>query len=112
MNSKIAIPTENGVLTPHFGHAPEFTIVDIENGEVASTRVISAPAHEPGVLPTLLADLEVTDVIVGGIGSQAIALFEANGVRVCPGAPSLPVETIVGAFIKGDLDLKGNSCDH
>lgn len=112
MTTRIAIPTENGMMPSHFGHAPQFTIVDAVGGTVTTSRVVSSPPHEPGAIPTLLCDLEVTDVIAGSIGEKAIAIFEGNGIRVSAGAPSLPVTTLVEGFLKGTLEFRDNRCDH
>ena len=38
---KIAISTDNGQVSAHFGRCPEFTVVEIENGKVLSKEVIA-----------------------------------------------------------------------
>ena len=44
-NQKIAIPTNEGQLWPHFGKAPQVTIVTVEDGQVRETVVKQAPEH-------------------------------------------------------------------
>ncbi|MCL6520598.1 MAG: NifB/NifX family molybdenum-iron cluster-binding protein [Armatimonadetes bacterium] len=111
---KIAIPTANGLLCPHFGHTDEFTIVDVDpkNNEIVNTQTIPAPEHEPGLLPRWLHEMGVTVVIAGGMGVRAQSLFSQNGIRVCVGAPvALPAD-IVAAYLDGTLETGANPCDH
>ena len=48
---KIAIPTADGVLCPHFGHCQHFTIVEIdpESKSIIKSEAMTPPPHEPGV---------------------------------------------------------------
>ena len=98
---KIAIPTSNGLLCPHFGHCDEFTIVDV-----------NAPEHEPGLLPRWLHEKGATVIIAGGMGARAQDLFAQNGVEVCVGAPVVSPAEIVAAYLNGTLETGSNLCDH
>jgi ATP-binding protein involved in chromosome partitioning len=110
---KIAIPTENGVLCPHFGHCELFTIIDVDpqSKEIERTETLSPPPHERGVLPAWLNGLGCTHIIAGGMGGRAIALFQQNGVEVVYGAPSQKPEDLVLAFLNGQLETSSNLCD-
>lgn len=111
---KIAIPTSNGLLCPHFGHCEEFTIVtvDTDSSTITGVQTLAAPAHEPGVLPRWLREKGADVVIAGGIGARAQALFAQNGIQVCVGAPSAPPADIVAAYLDGTLETGANLCDH
>jgi len=111
---RIAVPTANGLLCPHFGHCDEFTIVDVnpDTEEITNTHTIPAPDHEPGLLPKLLHEMEVTVIIAGGMGNRAQALFAQKGIKVCVGAPVAPPKDIVAAYLAGTLETGANLCDH
>ena len=109
---RIAVPTANGVLCPHFGHCQEFTLIDVdtENKRIMETKKIVPPPHEPGVLPQWLHQLGCNLVIAGGMGGRAISLFESNGIMVVCGAPSNKPEDIVMEYLEGQLMTGGNMC--
>lgn len=112
MKQKIAIPTNNDVLNPHFGHCKEFTLIDVEEKEIKHVEVIDAPPHEPGLLPPFLAKQGVTDVIAGGMGQQAITLFNEQGVNVLVGAPQQSSQEIVKGYLSGYMRFTENNCTH
>ncbi|HPU69655.1 MAG TPA: NifB/NifX family molybdenum-iron cluster-binding protein, partial [Acetomicrobium flavidum] len=35
----------------HFGHAPEFRLVEIDGNRVVKKEIYTNPGHAPGVLP-------------------------------------------------------------
>jgi ATP-binding protein involved in chromosome partitioning len=110
---KIAVPTENGVLCPHFGHCRSFAIleVDTEKKEIMNSETLIPPQHEPGVLPLWLSRMGCNLVIVGGMGGRAMSIFGDNGIGVICGAPAQPPEDIVAAYLNGELITGGNVCD-
>lgn len=114
MNQKIAIPTSQGLLCPHFGHCDEFTLidVDVEKNEIIATETIEAPEHEPGLLPRWLHERGANLIIAGGMGARAQGLFAQNGVNVIIGAPSIAPGEIVKSYLSGTLQTGSNLCDH
>lgn len=112
MNKKIAIPATNGVLNAHFGHTQQLAIFELVNNQVVNESILDAPPHEPGLLPKLLSENGVTDVIAGGMGAKAIQLFQSAGVNVFIGAPQLPVRNLVDGFINKTIAYSANYCDH
>jgi len=109
---KIAIPVAEGKLTAHFGHAAEFVLIHLEDGSVKEKEMLTPPPHEPGVLPKWLGELGVDVIIAGGMGHKALDLFQANGIQVRTGAPSLSPEELVDQFLSGTLQTGENVCDH
>jgi len=109
---KIAIPTAEGLLCPHFGHCQEFTFLDVDTAEKKILNIESKvpPPHEPGVLPKWLEQHDCNLVIVGGMGQRAISLLENAGVVVVSGAPSKRPEDIVRDYLDGQLMVGGNLC--
>lgn len=111
---RFAVPTSNGLLCPHFGHCEEFTLVDVgpDSDEPVSVTKIEAPEHEPGLLPSWLADRGVSLVIAGGMGSKAQQLFAQQGVTVVTGAPQADPENVVKLYLQDELVTGDNVCDH
>ncbi len=109
---KIAIPTEDGVLCPHFGHCLAFTIVELgpDNREIIGTEIVTPPPHERGVIPAWLSQLGCTHVIVGGIGHRAVAILEQDGVQVISGVGSVTPQDAVRGWLDGCLDSDDNPC--
>lgn len=111
---RIAIPTTNGILSAHFGHCEQFTVIDVneETKKITNVEAFDPPAHEPGVLPRWLGGLCVNLVIAGGMGQRAQMLFNEAGVEVMVGAPSENPEKVVGDYLAGVLETGTNVCDH
>ncbi|MGB9755371.1 MAG: NifB/NifX family molybdenum-iron cluster-binding protein [Desulfurella sp.] len=112
MKKKIAIPLEGNVLSAHFGRCQAFAFVEVENNEIKNITVLNPPEHQPGTFPRFVAAHGATDVIGGGMGPQAISLFNEAGVNVFIGAPVDTPENLVNAFLNGTLQLSANYCDH
>jgi Mrp family chromosome partitioning ATPase/predicted Fe-Mo cluster-binding NifX family protein len=112
--TRFAVPTSNGLLCSHFGHCDEFTLVDVEmpSRRVVETTKVAAPEHEPGLLPSWLADQGAHVIIAGGMGSRAQQLFAAQGVTVITGAPAAEPGTVVEQYLAGSLVTGENVCDH
>lgn len=109
---KIAIPTENGVLSTHFGHCKNFTLIEVQENAITNKTVVEAPPHEPGLLPKWLSEKGVTEIISGGIGQKAVNLFNANSIIVHAGAPNKPATELVSDLIQNKLTTGVNACDH
>ncbi|MGB2754490.1 MAG: P-loop NTPase [Phycisphaerae bacterium] len=109
---RYAIPTADGVLAMHFGHADSFTFVDVADGRITDVRSATPPAHAPGVLPAWLKENGVDIIIAGGMGSRARDLFTRNGIAVVVGAPSTAAEALVNQHLAGTLKTGDNVCDH
>ena len=72
---KIAISTDNGNVSAHFGRCPEFTILEIDECKILKRDIIQNPGHHPGFLPGFLEEMGVNVVIAGGAGQRAQMLF-------------------------------------
>lgn len=111
---KIAIPTNGGNLNSHFGHASIFTFVEVDEktNKIEKQYEVTAPKHEPGVLPRFLRDEKVDVIITGGMGGQAQSLLEGYGVKVVLGVDPKGVSEIVKEYLDGSLTGGSNACDH
>ena len=95
MKQRIAIPTANGNLFPHFGKAPQVTIFDVADKNVANKEILTAPEHAHGAMPRFLQSLGVTDVICGGLGAGAVNMLQEMNIDIHGGEPDLEVEEVV-----------------
>jgi predicted Fe-Mo cluster-binding NifX family protein len=108
---KIAISTEGGSVSAHFGRCPSYTIVDIRDGKVVGREEIPNPGHSPGFLPGFLHEKGVETIIAGGMGPRAQGLFAEKNIRTVIGAAG-PVDEVVGLFLRGELEPGPDLCDH
>jgi len=112
MNQKIAIPTMDGALCPHFGHAPQVTVVTVTDNKVVEKVVLESPEHVHGALPRFIAAQGCTDVLCGGLGMGAVNMLNQLGIEVHGGAPALPVDQIVEMYLNGTIAYGDSSCHH
>jgi predicted Fe-Mo cluster-binding NifX family protein len=108
---KIAIATENGRVSAHFGRCPSYTVVDIEQGAVVTRAEIPNPGHRPGFLPEFLSGKGVNAVIAGGMGPRAQALFEEKNITTFIGVQG-PIEEVIGKLLENSLESGEDLCDH
>lgn len=110
---KLAIATENGNVSGHFGHCEKFTVVEIENGTVKSREEIGSAHQDCGSLPVLLGEKGVQCIITGGIGGRPMQLFAGRGIRVIAGVVG-GLDDVIKAYIAGKLEPGQNLCspDH
>ena len=107
---KVAISSENNYVSAHFGRAPEFTFVTIEDNEIINTEVHGNPGHSIGSIPRFIKENGAECLIVGGIGHRAIQFFRQYGIEIIMGVQG-PINDIINALINGTL-LGGESfCD-
>jgi predicted Fe-Mo cluster-binding NifX family protein len=110
----IAVAVAGGMVSMHFGHCDEFVLfgVNKDTKQIISTKVLSAPPHEPGVLPKWLHEKGANLIITGGMGSRAQQLFAQHDVKVVIGVKSEEPVTAVQAYLAGTLQTGTNICDH
>ncbi len=111
-NMKIAIPTADGRLFPHFGKAPQVTVFDVENQVMSHKEVLTAPEHAHGAMPRFLQGLGVTDVICGGLGAGAVNLLNQMSIAIHGGAPAEDVDKVLNDYLAGTLVYGDSTCHH
>lgn len=112
MNKRIAIPVEDGMLCEHFGHCEYFYVADLENNEIVKEENITPPEHQPGLYPAWVAGKGVSIVIAGGMGEKAKQLFRQQNIDLHVGADKKEPNELVLDFIKGNLIIGANTCNH
>lgn len=108
---KVAVATDNGMVSAHFGRCSEYTLAEVAGEQVTGTEVIANPGHEPGFLPAYLAERGVEVVICGGAGPRAQALFAEQNIEICMGI-SGPVAAVLEQYAAGNLTAGNSTCDH
>lgn len=111
---RIAIPLQDGQLATHFGHCQEFALFDVSgSGEsVPDPETVSAPPHQPGLLPKWLEEHGADVIIAGGMGRRAQSLFAQNGIEAVVGVTNSDPKAIVSQYMEDNLSAGENLCDH
>ncbi len=109
---RIALPVTNNLLSAHFGHPEYFFIYEIKDNKIDKEEMHTPPVHTPGAFPKWLADMQVTDIIAGGMGQRAVGLFNANGINVYLGAEVKNPKDLVIELLEGSLVSNENLCNH
>ena len=99
---KIAISTDSGKVCAHFGRAPEFTFVTIENSEIIGKDILPNPGHTVGSIPKFLSEHGAKYIIAGGMGSRAVEFFNQYNIEVITGIEGT-IENVTKEFINGTL---------
>jgi len=99
---KIAISTDSGQVSPHFGRAPEFTIITIENNRVVDKKVFQNPGHSIGSIPKFINEKGAHCMITGGMGPRAVEFFRQYGIDIIMGVNG-SVDNVIEEFLKGTL---------
>ncbi len=106
---KIAVATNNNMVSGHFGHSEGFTIFDSEDKKISGKDFIKNPGHKPGFLPKFLAEQKVNVIIAGGMGETAQSIFNENGIEVVVGA-SGESDKAAQSFLDGELKSTESIC--
>ena len=106
---KIAISTDSGFVSEHFGRCPAFTIAEILNEKVVKIDEIDNPGHQPGFLPAFLAEKDVKYIICGGMGNRAQVLFAEKGITPLVGING-KIDDVITQFVQGKLEEGESSC--
>ena len=108
---KVAIATDQGFVSAHFGRCPSYTIYEVVDGKVQQREEIDNPGHQPGFLPRYLSERGVNVIIAGGMGPRAQGLFAQNQITTVLGIQG-PVDEIITSFINQELEAGEDLCDH
>ncbi len=107
---KIAISTDRGSVSAHFGRCPDFTILHIEDRRVVKKEVVPNPGHSPGAIPQFLHEQGVKAIIAGGMGMRASGFFSELGIEVIVGIEG-KIEDVAEKLIKGTLKGGESLCN-
>lgn len=108
---KVAISTDQGYVSAHFGRCQSYTIIEIKEGQVLSREEIPNPGHQPGFLPQYLSEKGVNCIIAGGMGPRAQGLFAQKNIETITGVQGA-VDEIIEKFMKQELEARDDLCGH
>ena len=106
---KTVISTDNGFVSAHFGRCPQYTIVEIENGQLKNKDIILNPGHEPGLIPRFLIQKGVDCIIAGGMGKRAVNLFNEMNIDTILGI-SGEIDFVIKKHVAGTLEEGASFC--
>ncbi|MFW6138255.1 MAG: NifB/NifX family molybdenum-iron cluster-binding protein [Spirochaetota bacterium] len=106
---RVAISSDKGKVSAHFGRCPYFTIADVEGGRITAKRTVANPGHQPGAIPEFLQKEGVGCIIAGGMGRRAQELFKSAGINAVLGVTG-SVEEVLKRFAEGKLEGGTSLC--
>jgi len=110
---RIAVPSEgmgglDGKRSGHFGHCDVFTLIDVEDGEIKEVSILNNKEHVQGgcmVPVNLLAENNVQQLVVGGIGMRPLMGFNQVGIDVYHDAERIDIRPVVEDMIAGNVPV-------
>ena len=108
---KIAVSTDYGNVSAHFGRCASYTIYDIKKSSIVAKEEIPNPGHEPGFLPQFLSEKGVRCIIAGGMGPRAQALFAQKNIEIVIGVQG-GVDDVIQKYLEHELEAGTDLCDH
>ena len=89
----------------HFGRCPFFALVQVEEKEIKSTKIIDNPfyaGHQPGQVPGFINEQGANVMLSGGMGGRAIQFFNQFGIEAATGATGTVGEA-VQCYLDGQM---------
>ena len=109
---KIAVASDRGLVTEHFGHCEGFVLFETQDGKITKSEIVPNPGHKPGFLPNFLNDKGVNVIISGGMGGGAVDIFNEKNIEVITGATG-DAKDAAQKYLNGALKSTGSIChDH
>lgn len=108
---KVAISTDNGYVSAHFGRCGSYTMVEIKEGKILNREEIPNPGHQPGFLPQYLSEKGVNCIIAGGMGPRAQDLFAQKNIETIIGVQG-SVDEVIEKFTNQELEPGSDLCEH
>ena len=106
---KIAISSDSGNVSAHFGRAPEFTFITIENNQVVEKKVLQNPGHTVGSVPQFINNQGAKFMVTGGMGHRAQDFFNQYGIEVIMGI-SGKIDDVIKKILDGTLEGGESLC--
>lgn len=106
---KVAISTDGGQVSAHFGRCPEFTIIDIKGGRIVNKEVVPNPGHSPGLIPDFIAKQGAQAIVCGGMGHRAQGFFGQMDIETIMGVTG-SIEDVIQKLVDGTLEGGESLC--
>jgi len=120
LTNRVIVPTENqeglnAQLAEHFGRAPYYTVVDLEeNGEVSNVQTfpnVGEHAGGMGFSHDHILEYKPNAIIVYGMGPRGLDSFQSAGVAVLK-ANADTVNKVISAYKNDSLPELTEGCEH
>lgn len=105
---KIAVASNQGIVSGHFGKSQGFDIFQGEGKELKALKNLINEGHEAGI--EQLRKEEVDVLIVGGMGQKAMNKLKETNIEVICGAEGETFDA-ARACLEGTLESKGSLCE-
>jgi predicted Fe-Mo cluster-binding NifX family protein len=103
----------NAHLAEHFGRAPYFAVVDLnDNGEIANVKTVANVPHSTGRMGQphdVVLELQPNAIIAYGMGRRGIFSFQNAGVAVLR-ANANTVKEVIDAYKENKLQELTEGC--
>jgi predicted Fe-Mo cluster-binding NifX family protein len=106
---KVAIATDFGSVSEHFGRCPTYTILNIENGKIISRTEINNPGHRTGAIPQVMHENGVNVMIAGGMWWRAQEFFQQYGIDTILGVTGR-IDDVIQKIKDGTLEGGESLC--
>jgi len=119
LTNRIVVPTigQEGLkasLAQHFGRAPYFTAVDLnDKGDVTNVKIVSNVGEHAGGMGHAhdhILDLQPNFIIVYGMGPRGLNTFQGAGISVLR-ANADTVKEVIAAYKDGKLQALTEGCE-
>ena len=119
LRERIVIPAEDGNglnarLSEHFGRAPYFIIVELEDGDISNVQVVPNESEHFGGFgrpPDRILQFRPNAVITYGMGPRALSIFQEARIAVLK-ANADTVKDVVEAYRQDKLEELTEGCRH
>jgi len=119
LKERIVIPAEDGNglnarLSEHFGRAPYFIIVELEDGNISNVQAVPNESEHFGGFgrpPDRILQFRPNAVITYGMGPRALSIFQEAGIAVLK-ANADTVKDVVEAYRQDKLEELTEGCRH
>ncbi|MHA1596684.1 MAG: NifB/NifX family molybdenum-iron cluster-binding protein [Candidatus Asgardarchaeia archaeon] len=96
-------------VSPVFGRAPTYTVVDLEDGEVKGVSVERNPAFQSPMgagiqAAQFVANLGAKVVMAGNYGPNAVNALASLGIKTISGVFNVKVKDAVKMYTEGELE--------
>jgi len=106
---KICVPMKSSMVHNHFGKAPEFMLIAVEEKKIIGREKIPNPGREKGAVLELMPAHGVTHIIAGGMGEKAKGIMREKNIIVITGALG-SIDNAVDRFLKDELEPTEVAC--
>jgi predicted Fe-Mo cluster-binding NifX family protein len=120
LTDRVVIPTEdqnglNATVAEHFGRAPYFVVVDLdENGHVSNVETVENTGEHAGGTGQAhdhVVALQPNAIIVCGMGPRGLISFQNAGIAVLR-ANASTVNQVITAYKEDQLPELTEGCEH